>query len=48
MNAGVIVPSAAGKNPVDPKLSPGTAPNAAADAGIRADPCTAIQYPYCR
>ena len=47
MNAGVIVPLAV-KNPVDPKLSPGTAPNAAADAGIRADPCTAIQYPYCR
>ena len=35
-------------NPVVAKSSPPGPPNAAADTGIRAVPCPAIQYPYCR
>ena len=46
-NAGVIeLPDTV--NPVVAKSSPAAPPNAAADAGIRAVPCPAIQYPYCR
>ena len=51
-NAGVIDapdtlnPVAAKSSPTEPPNA--VLPNAVADSGIRAVPCPAIQYPYCR
>ncbi len=35
-------------NPAGANARPGAPPKEAADSGIRAIPCAAIQYPYCR
>jgi hypothetical protein len=35
-------------NPAGANARPGAPPKDAADSGIRAVPCPAIQYPYCR